>query len=66
MSSPGEPGYYDQDGSMYSRLSDYDGKEWFVRDYCNSFSPRRNRHGALTGISLPNVTASDYSPVPNY
>jgi hypothetical protein len=61
-----EAGYFDEDGSMYERISDYDGKEWFVRDYCNSFSPRRNRHGALTGISTPNVTASEFNPVPNY
>ena len=61
-----EAGYFDEDGSMYERISDYDGKEWYVRDYCNSFSPRRNRHGALTGISLPNVTAADFNPVPNY
>ena len=61
-----EAGYFDEDGSMYERISDYDGKAWWVRDYCNSFAPRRNRHGALTGIALANVTASDYDPVPNY
>ena len=61
-----EAGHFDEDGSMYERISDFDGKEWFVRDYCNSFSPRRNRHGALTGITLSNVTASDFSPTPNY
>ena len=61
-----EAGYFDEDGSMYERISDYDGKSWFVRDYCNSFSPRRNRHGVLTGITLPNVTADDFTPVPNY
>ena len=61
-----EAGYFDEDGSMYDRISDYDGKEWFVRDYCNSFSPRRNRHGALTAIATPNVTASDFNPVPDY
>lgn len=61
-----EAGYFDEDGSMYDRISDYDGKEWWVRDYCNSFSPRRNRHGALTAITLADVTASQFDPVPNY
>lgn len=61
-----EAGYFDEDGSMYERISDFDGKEFFVRDYCNSFSPRRNRHGALTGISLTDVTATDFDATPNY
>ena len=63
-----EQGFFDDDGSMYSRLADFDGKEGYVRDYCNSFSNRRNRHGALTGISLASGVgaASDYNPVPDY
>ena len=61
-----EAGYFDDDGSMYERISDFDGKEFYVRDYCNSFSPRRNRHGALTSISLSNVTAADFAPTPDY
>jgi len=61
-----EAGYFDEDGSMYDRISDFDGKSWFVRDYCNSFSPVRNRMGALTGISTPNVNPDDYSPTPDY
>lgn len=61
-----EAGFFDEDGSMYSRLADFDGKEGFVRDYCNSFSPRRSRHGALTAISHANVTTGDFDPVPNY
>ena len=61
-----EAGFFDDDGSMYSRLADFDGKEGYVRDYCNSFSPRRNRHGALTGIAHSNVTVGDFDPTPNY
>ena len=61
-----EAGYFDEDGSMYSRIGDFDVKEWFVRDYCNSFAPSRNRSGALTGISHANVTTADYTPTPNY
>lgn len=59
-----EASYYDDDGSMWARLEDYDGQEGFVRDYCNSFSPRRNRHGALTGITFANVTFTDFDPEP--
>lgn len=61
-----EAGYFDEDGSMYDRIADFDGKEWYVRDYCNSFCPVRNRNGALTGITLANVTADDFTPVPDY
>lgn len=61
-----EAGYFDEDGSMYQRIADYDGKEWFARDYCNSFTPVRNRCGALTGITLANVTADDFTPTPDY
>lgn len=62
-----EAGFFDEDGSMFSRLSDYDGKEGYVRDYCNSFSDRRNRHGALTGISQhSSVDPDDFNPIPNY
>ena len=61
-----EAGYFDEDGSMYERISDFDGKEFYVRDYANSFSPRRNRHAALTGVTLSNVTATDFDPTPNY
>ncbi len=62
----GEADYFAEDGSQFSRLADFDGKEWFVREYGNYVSDRRNRHGALTGIALPNVTAADFTPTPNY
>ena len=58
------PDYFDEDGSMFSRLSDFDGVEWYVYDYRQVFTNLRNRHGVLTGIALPNVTAADFSPVP--
>ena len=62
-----EADFYSEDGSMFQRLSDYDGKEGYVREYCNSFSPRRNRHGALTGITQnAAVDSDDFNPVPNY
>lgn len=62
----GDADYFDEDGSMFSRIADFDGKEWFIADYRQWFSDRRNRHGALTGIALNNVTASQYTPSPNY
>ncbi len=60
----GEADYFSEDGSMYSRLADFDGKEWFVSEYGNTFSDRRNRHAALTGIAMTNVSATDFTPVP--
>lgn len=60
-----EAGYFDEDGSMYQRIADFDGMEWYARDYGNSFCPARNRNGCLTGITHT-VTASDYTPTPNY
>jgi hypothetical protein len=62
----GEADYFAEDGSQFSRLADFDGKEWYVKSYMQSFSDRRNRHAALTGISLANVTAADFSPTPDY
>jgi hypothetical protein len=60
-----EAGYFEEDGSMYSRTQDFDGQEWFVRSYENNFAPSRNRNGCLTGIAHT-VTASDYTNTPNY
>ena len=40
--------------------------EWYIAEYCNSFSDRRNRHGALHSITLANVNATDFSPSPDY
>lgn len=56
-----EAGYFEDDGSMYQRTSDFDGKEWFVRSYENNFSPARNRMGALTTITHT-VDADDFAP----
>lgn len=61
-----EQGYFDDDGSMYQRIADFDGKEWFARDVCNSFCTARNRNGALTAIATPNVTDGEFSPQPDY
>lgn len=57
----GDPSTFAEDGSERSRLADYDGYEWFVSHYVQRWCLRRNRLGALTGIS--NTNASRYVPV---
>jgi len=59
-----EAGYFDEDGSMYQRIADFDGKEWYVRDYGNSFSPARNRMGCITGITHTVTDDYQFSPSP--
>lgn len=61
----GEAETYSEDGSQFSRLADFDGNEWFVRHYFAQMTDRRNRHAALTGISLPNYDADDFANVPH-
>jgi hypothetical protein len=57
--------FWGGDGSMWSRLADYDGKEAYVVDYLNFFSTHRGAHGALTGITT-DLTDANFEPVPNY
>lgn len=52
----------DSDGSVYSRLPNYDGREWYGKDYMQMFADRRNRIGALTAI--PNTNATRYTNTP--
>jgi len=59
----GPEDFYDEDGSMFSRLAGFDGKEWYLAEYGNTVYDRRNRHGALTGIAISNVTADLFTPV---
>lgn len=61
----GDADFWGEDGSMWSRIADYDGKDAFVVDYMNTFSNHRGAHSALTSISV-DVTTTDYDPVPNY
>jgi hypothetical protein len=53
------------DGSMWSRLQDFDGKEAYVGEYGNFFCNHRGANGALTGITT-DVTDTGWEPVPNY
>ncbi len=61
----GDADFWGEDGSMWSRIADFDGKDAFVVDYMNYFCTHRGANGALTGISIDG-TADDYAPVPNY
>ena len=59
----GEPAVWAGDGSQFSRLADYDGKEWFLKHYVQRFPSRRNRLGALTGVPNPNHSRYNAHPV---
>ena len=61
----GDADFWGEDGSMWSRIADFDGKEAYVVDYHNCFSTHRGAHGALTGV-VTDVTDSDWDPIPNY
>lgn len=58
----GQPAVWAGDGNQYSRLADYDGKEWFLRHYVQRITTLRNRLGALTGV--PNPNRQRYLPIP--
>ena len=57
--------FWGEDGSMWSRLADFDGKEAYVREYMNYFCNHRGANGALTGITT-DVTDTGWEPVPSY
>ncbi|MCR4339257.1 MAG: hypothetical protein NUW01_05135, partial [Gemmatimonadaceae bacterium] len=61
----GDADFWGEDGSMWSRIADFDGKDAFVVDYLNYFSNHRGAHGALTGITT-DLAAGLMDPVPNY
>jgi hypothetical protein len=57
--------FWGEDGSMWSRIADFDGKEAFVVDYLNTLCVHRGANGALTGITT-DVTSADFDNTPNY
>jgi hypothetical protein len=61
----GEADFKAEDGSQWSRIADFDGKEAYVGEYMNFFCTHRGANGALTGITT-DVTDADFEPVPNY
>ena len=61
----GEADFAAEDGSMWSRIADFDGKEAYVSDYMNTFCTHRGANAALTGITT-DVTDANFSTVPDY
>lgn len=61
----GDADFWAEDGSMWSRIADYDGKDAHVVEYMNYVSPQRGAHGALTGI-VTDLTTADFTNTPNY
>jgi len=62
----GDADFWGEDGSMWSRIADFDGKEAFVVDDLNCFCNHRGANGLLTGIST-DLTDDDFAAsVPNY
>lgn len=57
----GDAHVFSEDGSQWSRIADFDGKELFIAHYKQTFMDQRNRSGVLTGIS--NANADRYIPV---
>lgn len=58
----GDPRVWAGDGSQFQRISDFDGREWFVRHYGQDFAERRNRLGVTYNIANPDATK--YVPYP--
>ena len=63
VSLDGEASLIQDDGLQMLRLADYDGTEWAMRHYVQRFPTRRNRIGALTGVSNPNHQRYSTMPV---
>ena len=61
----GDADFWDEDGSMWARTANYDGKDAYVVDYMNTFSPHRGAHAVLGSI-VTDVNDNDWAPVPNY
>jgi len=61
----GDADFWAEDGSKWARTEGFDGKDCFVVDYLNFFSPNRGSFGALTGI-VTDVTDTSWEPIPNY
>ena len=61
----GEADFWAEDGNMWQRIADFDGKEAFVGEYMNTFCTNRGANSALTGITT-DVTTADFTTTPNY
>ena len=60
-----EADFFSEDGSMWSRIADFDGKDAYVQEYMNTFCTNRGANSALTGITT-DVTDGDWSNIPDY
>lgn len=58
--------FFEEDGSMWQRIANFDGVEAYVKDYMNYMSNHRGAHGALTGIATPDITDTQFDSVANY
>jgi hypothetical protein len=58
----GEASVWSGDGNQFQRMTDYDGKQWFLRHYVQRFATRRNRSGAITGLANSNFNR--YAAIP--
>lgn len=61
----GDADFWGEDGSMWSRIADFDGKDAYVVDYIQNFHVHRGANGCLTTI-VTDVTDSDFTNVPDY
>ena len=61
----GQADFWAEDGNMWQRIADFDGKEANVAEYMNFFATNRGANGCLTGISV-DTTASDFTNIPDY
>ena len=62
----GDADYWSGDGSMWNRISGYDGKDGFVNHYMNNLATDRGALGILSEIAT-DLTADDFAgDVPDY
>lgn len=61
----GDADFWGEDGSMWARIADFDGKSAFVGEYMQTFCNHRGANGALTGITT-DLTDDNFAPAPNY
>lgn len=61
----GQADFWGEDGSMWSRIANWDGKDAYVVDYLNFMSNGRGSHGVLANITT-DLTDDDFTNVPSY
>lgn len=61
----GDADFFAEDGSMFQRIADFDGKEAFVVDYLQNMTNHRGAHGVLANI-VTDLNDELFTNVPNY